>query len=92
MNKIYYENLNDAIERNKPNISKTKRTLEEAGVKYVLSSWIDLHGIPKTKPVPMSDFEKLCIGKGPQFAVHSVSFVPELTPRNPSSPHLVFLG
>ncbi|SVA50477.1 uncharacterized protein METZ01_LOCUS103331, partial [marine metagenome] len=27
MNKIYYENLNDAIERNKPNISKTKRTL-----------------------------------------------------------------
>ena len=33
MNKIYYENLNDAIERNKPNISKTKRTLEEAGVK-----------------------------------------------------------
>ena len=52
MNKIYYENLNDAIERNKPNIPKTKRTLEEAGVKYVMSSWIDMHGIPKTKPVP----------------------------------------
>ena len=82
MNKIYYENLNDAIERNKPNISKTKRTLEEAGVKYVMSSWIDMHGIPKTKPVPMSDFEELCIGKGPQFAVHSVSFVPELTPAD----------
>ena len=57
MNKIYYEDINEAIERNRPNISKTKRTLEEAGVKYVLSSWIDLHGIPKTKPVPMSDFE-----------------------------------
>ena len=82
MNKIYYENLNDAIERNKPNISKTKRTLEEAGVKYVMSSWIDMHGIPKTKPVPMSDLEELCIGKGPQFAVHSVSFVPELTPAD----------
>jgi len=82
MNKIYYENLNDAIERNKPNIPKTKRTLEEAGVKYVMSSWIDMHGIPKTKPVPMSDFEELCIGKGPQFAVHSVSFVPELTPAD----------
>ena len=82
MNKIYYENLNDAIERNKPHISKTKRKLEEAGVKYVLSSWIDLHGIPKTKPVPMSDFEELCMGKGPQFAVHSVSFVPELTPAD----------
>ena len=62
MNKIYYENLNDAIERNKPNISTTKRTLEEAGVKYVMSSWIDMHGIPKTKPVPISDFEELCIG------------------------------
>ena len=48
-----------------------------------MSSWIDLHGIPKTKPVPMSDFEELCIGKGPQFAVHSVSFVPELTPADP---------
>ena len=53
---------------------KLKETLEEAGVKYVMSSWIDMHGIPKTKPVPMSDFEELCIGKGPQFAVHSVFF------------------
>ena len=82
MNKIYYEDINEAIERNRPNISKTKKTLEEAGVKYVLSSWIDLHGIPKTKPVPMSDFEELCIGKGPQFAAHSISFVPELTPAD----------
>ena len=80
--KIYYESIEEAIERNRPNISKTKKTLEEAGVKYVLSSWIDLHGIPKTKPVPMSDFEELCIGKGPQFAVHSISFVPELSPAD----------
>ena len=82
MNKIYYESLTEAIERNKPDIAKTKKRLEDAGVKYVLSSWIDLHGIPKTKPVPMSDFEQLCIGKGPQFAVHSISFVPELTPAD----------
>ena len=83
MEKIYYESLNEAIERNKPKISSTKKYLEDAGVKYVLSSWIDMHGIPKTKPVPMSDFEALCMGKGPQFAVHSVSFVPELTPADP---------
>ncbi len=57
--------------------------LEAAGVKYILSCWIDLLGIPKTKPVPMSDFELLCAGKGPQFAVHSVSFVPELGPHDP---------
>ena len=37
---------------------------------------------PNSKPVPMSDFEPLCLGKGPQFAVHSISFVPELTPAD----------
>ena len=39
-------------------------------------------GVPKTKPVPIADFEPLCLGKGPQFAVHSVSFVPELGPAD----------
>ena len=80
--KIYYERIEDAIERNRPQIPEVRERLEKAGVKYVLSSWIDLHGIPKTKPVPMSDFEPLCLGKGPQFAVHSVSYVPELTPAD----------
>ena len=69
MSKIYYESLNEAIERNKPQIASTKKRLEDAGVKYVLSSWIDMHGIPKTKPVPMSDFEALCMGKGPQLSL-----------------------
>ncbi len=32
--------------------------------------------------INISDFEDLCMGKGPQFAVHSVSFVPELTPAD----------
>lgn len=56
--------------------------LEEAGVKYILSCWIDMLGIPKTKPVPVSELGALCAGKGPQFAVHSVSFVPELSPAD----------
>ncbi|NKC13470.1 MAG: glutamine synthetase [Gammaproteobacteria bacterium] len=56
--------------------------LEEAGVKYLLSCWIDLLGVPKTKPVPLSELAALCAGRGPQFAVHSVSFVPELTPAD----------
>ena len=60
-------------------IAAVRAELEATGVKYVLSCWIDLFGVPKTKPVPMSDFEALCKGKGPQFAVHSVSFVPELS-------------
>ncbi len=59
-------------------VNHAKAKLAEAGVRYVLSCWIDMHGLPKTKPVPLSDFENLCMGKGPQFAVHSISFVPEL--------------
>ncbi len=74
----YAESLADALPDD-AKIAEVRARLEAAGVKYVLSCWIDLFGIPKTKPVPMSDFEALCKGKGPQFAVHSVSFVPELT-------------
>ena len=83
MSKIYYDKMEDAIERNRDKIPEVKARLEAAGVKYVHSCWIDLLGIPKTKPVPMWDFEELCLGKGPQFAVHSVSFVPELGPADP---------
>ncbi len=80
--KIYYDRIEDAIDRNRPRIDEVRERLEKAGVKYVMSAWIDLHGIPKSKPVPMSDIEALCLGKGPQFAVHSVSFVPELSPAD----------
>ena len=80
--KVFYENIEEAIERNRQDFPKVKKKFQETGVKYVLSSWIDLHGIPKTKPVPISDFEDLCLGKGPQFAVHSISFVPELSPAD----------
>ncbi|GIS66663.1 MAG: hypothetical protein CM1200mP5_4470 [Candidatus Pelagibacterales bacterium] len=47
-----------------------------------MSSWIVLKRYSKDKACPMSDFEPLCLGKGPQFAVHSISFVPELTPAD----------
>ena len=77
----YLENFADALPSNE-RVAEVRKQLEEAGVKYVLSSWIDLHGIPKTKPVPLSDFDDLCMGKGPQFAVHSISYVPELTPAD----------
>lgn len=64
-------------------VAEVRDQLERAGVKYVYSCWIDLLGLPKTKPVPISEFEALCAGKGPQFAVHSVSMVPELGPADP---------
>ncbi|MEM7319282.1 MAG: glutamine synthetase [Pseudomonadota bacterium] len=82
MSKIYYDRFADAVERNRPRIPEVRKQLEDAGVKYVMAAWIDLHGIPKTKPVPISDFEVLCLGKGPQFAVHSISYVPELSPAD----------
>ncbi len=78
----YVENFTDALP-SKERVAEVRKELEAAGVQYVMSAWIDLFGIPKTKPVPMSDFELLCMGKGPQFAVHSVSFVPELSPADP---------
>lgn len=79
---VYAETFAEALPSD-AKIAEVRARLEEAGVKYVMSAWIDLFGIPKTKPVPMSDFELLCKGKGPQFAVHSVSFVPELSPADP---------
>ena len=77
----YIENFSDALP-DPARVAEEKKRLEAAGVKYILSCWIDLLGIPKTKPVPISDFELLCMGKGPQFAVHSISFVPELGPAD----------
>jgi glutamine synthetase len=64
-------------------VAEIKAELESAGVEYVLSCWIDLLGQPKTKPVPIREFDRLCRGEGPQFAVHSVSMVPELGPADP---------
>lgn len=82
MSTQFQERFADAL----PDITRVreeKKRLESAGVKYIFSCWIDLLGVPKTKPVPISDFELLCLGKGPQFAVHSVSFVPELGAADP---------
>jgi glutamine synthetase len=77
----YIENFKDALPDPK-RVKEIKKDLESKGVKYIYSHWIDFLGSPKTKPMPISDFEDLCAGKGPQFAVHSVSFVPELGPAD----------
>ena len=79
---VYPEQFADALPDPR-RVAEEKERLEKAGIKYILSCWIDMLGVPKTKPVPISDFELLCMGKGPQFAVHSVSFVPELGPADP---------
>ncbi|MGD9501602.1 MAG: glutamine synthetase family protein [Methyloceanibacter sp.] len=82
MTSIYPTSLAAALP-DRARIDKARTELEKAGVKYVMSTWIDILGSPKTKPVPVSEFENLCIGKGPQFAVHSVAAFPELGPADP---------
>ena len=79
---IYPTSMAKAVP-NKARIEKAKSDLQKAGVKYVFSCWIDILGSAKTKPVPLSEFENLCIGKGPQFAVHSVTMFPELGAADP---------
>jgi len=81
MSSTYYENFFEALP-DPARLEEEQKKLKDAGVKYILSCWIDMFGQPKTKPVPISDFVPLCMGKGPQFAVHSISFVPELGPAD----------
>ena len=82
MSEIYPTSIEEALPSDDA-IAEARERLEAAGVKYVLSCWIDLLGVPKTKPVPVSQWETICRGKGPQFAVHSISYVPELGPADP---------
>ena len=79
---IYPETMQAALP-DKAKVADTMARLSEAGVKYVFSCWIDILGLPKTKPVPLAELPALCAGEGPQFGVHSVSPVPELGPADP---------
>ncbi|MCW2953010.1 MAG: glutamine synthetase type [Conexibacter sp.] len=79
--KLYPATLEEALP-SAERVREVREQLEAAGVEYVLSCWIDILGSPKTKPVPLAEFEELCAGRGPQFAVHSVSMVPELGPAD----------
>ena len=82
MSAIYPTSIEEALP-DESKVAEARKRLEAAGVKYVMSCWIDLLGVPKTKPVPLSQWETICRGKGPQFAVHSISFVPDLGPADP---------
>lgn len=80
------ESSKSALEEAMPDpaaVRAERDRLEAAGVEYVFSCWIDFLGLPKTKPVPISEFEDLFAGKGPQFATHSVTMHPHLGPADP---------
>ena len=40
-------------------IKDTRRKLEAAGVEYCYASYVDVHGVPKAKVVPLASFEKM---------------------------------
>ncbi len=70
----------------KPSLGEIKRDLVRKGVKYCFSSYVDVHGIPKGKTVPIDHFERMMrgselftgaaldgLGQGPQddeLAIH----------------------
>ena len=43
-------------------LSALRRSLEERGVKFCLASYVDVHGIPKAKAVPIDHFERMMRG------------------------------
>jgi glutamine synthetase len=42
--------------------ASVKQTLIDAGVEYCFPSYVDVHGIPKAKAVPIQCFEEMCAG------------------------------
>ena len=43
-------------------LAALKRRLEESGVRYCLAAYVDVHGIPKAKAVPLDHFERMMRG------------------------------
>src|SRR5271169_565647 len=49
-----------SVEHNQ--VALLKKKLEAAGVQYCFAAYVDIHGIPKAKCVPVSKFEEMCEG------------------------------
>jgi len=45
-----------------PSLGELRRRLQEQGVKYCLASYVDVHGVLKSKAVPISHFERMMRG------------------------------
>ncbi|HEV7302323.1 MAG TPA: hypothetical protein VGN72_23495 [Tepidisphaeraceae bacterium] len=50
------------IEQDPKLVAATKKKLIDAGVEYCFASYVDVHGVPKAKCVPIEFFEKMCKG------------------------------
>jgi glutamine synthetase len=52
----------DLADRDRREWQQTKDRLQKAGVEYCLSAYVDVHGIPKAKAVPIEHFERMMAG------------------------------
>ena len=43
-------------------VAACRRTLVAAGVEHCFAAFVDVHGVPKSKAVPLSHFEEMCRG------------------------------
>src|SRR3954454_1997053 len=43
-------------------IQRTQSALRDAGVEYCLSAYVDVHGVPKAKAVPLEHFARMAAG------------------------------
>ena len=43
-------------------VKEVKELLEAEGVEYCFATYVDIHGVPKAKAVPLASFEKMCAG------------------------------
>ena len=53
------------IKASAPNSKTTRETMQsltEMGVEYCMPLYVDVHGIPKTKTVPVSHFDRMAAG------------------------------
>ena len=43
-------------------VESLKTKLESAGVEFVFAAYVDVHGVPKAKCVPIRQFDEMCGG------------------------------
>ncbi len=63
-------------------IVDAKRSLLEAGVEYAFGAWVDTHGRPKAKFVPMEHFESLASGSE-MYTTQALDGMGKLGPQAP---------
>jgi glutamine synthetase len=66
----------------KDRVAESKRRLADAGVEYCFAAWVDIHGRPKAKMVPVDRFEDLAQGSE-MYTVQAFDGMGKLGPQAP---------